>query len=258
MSAASQNLALVRPVSPRLADCELMELARTPIDVARAVQQHRHYVAALAQLGFTIEELPALPEHPDGVFVEDTAVIVPELAVITRPGVASRQGEVDSTAAALARLRPLKRIVAPGSLDGGDVMRIARTLYVGESARTNGEGTAQLAAALAPFGYAVRSVPLRGCLHLKSGVTFIPPDRVLVNPRWIDPAAFAGVSRIDVDDAEPAAANTLTVRGTTLVSSRYPRTAAKLESCGVRVRVLEVDELHKAEAGLTCMSLILE
>ena len=251
-------LALVRPVSPRLADCELMEMERAPIDAARAMRQHEAYVASLGRLGARIEYLPPLPEHADGVFVEDTAVVLPELAVITRPGAASRQAEVQSTATALTQHRPLQRIVAPGTLDGGDVLRVGRSLYVGLSARTNREGVKQLEQALAPHGYGVRALPLQGCLHLKSAVTFLPPDRLLINPDWIDPAVFPRLHSVEVDPDEPSAANTLTLAGTTLVSTRYPRTAEKLRSLGISVWPTEVDELHKAQAGLTCMSLILE
>jgi dimethylargininase len=258
MSLGSALLALVRPVSPRLVDCELMEIERIPIDAARAMRQHEAYVASLARLGARIEYLPPLPEHADGVFVEDTAVVLPELAVITRPGATSRQGEVESTATALARHRSLQRIAAPGTLDGGDVLRVGRSLYVGLSARTNREGAKQLQGAIAPHGYTVRALPLQGCLHLKSAVTFLPPDRVLINPDWIDPAVFHRLRIVEVDASEPNAANTLTLAGTTLVSTRYPRTAETLRSLGISLWPTEVDELHKAEAGLTCMSLILE
>lgn len=250
-------LAFVREVSPMLARCELSYLARDPIDAARAVAQHRTYVDTLAALGCRIEWLESLPQHPDGVFVEDTAVVLPGIAVVTRPGVASRRGETASVAAALAPHRTVAHIREPGSLEGGDVLRVGRDLYVGTSGRTNPEGIAQLGAHLGPHGYRVHALEMQGCLHLKSAVTFIPPDVVLVNPEWVRADAF-GVSRvIAVDPAEPFGANTLTVGGTTLVSTLYPRTQARLEAAGVRTRALEVSELHKAEAALTCMSLIL-
>ncbi len=251
-------IALVRAVSPRLAECELMQLERVPIDAARAVRQHQGYVRALTELGLRVEWLPELSAHPDGVFVEDTAVVLPGLAVITRPGAPSRQAEVDSTREALARYRPLRRIEPPGNLDGGDVLTIGRTLYVGLSARTNRAGVEQLERAVAPEGYTVRALPLSGCLHLKSAVANLPAERVLINPHWVDAGAFAPFGSVIVDEAEPAAANVLTVGGTTLVSSRYPRTAQRLRDAGFEIRVLEVDELHKAEAGLTCMSLIVQ
>lgn len=251
-------LAFVRDLSPHLERCELSFLARAPIDLARARQQHQDYLAALTALGCELRWLPPLAEHPDAVFVEDTAVVVPELAVITRPGALSRRGEVDSVAASLQAVRPLARVLEPGTLEGGDVLRVGRTLYVGESARTNAQGTAQLAAALAPFGYAVRAIALRGCLHLKSAATFIPPDTLIVNPDWVDPKVFDVRRVLRVDAAEAYGANTLTVAGVTLVSADYPRTQQRLGAAGIPTRALEVSELHKAEAALTCMSLILE
>jgi dimethylargininase len=249
-------LAFVREVSPRLAQCELTHLTRAPIDAARAGSQHREYTRALSALGCHLEWLPPLPAQPDGVFVEDTAVLLPEIAVITRPGVPSRRDETAGVAAVLGTLRPLQHIRAPGCLEGGDVLHIGRTLYVGASARSDAAGIAQLAAALEPCGYRVQSVALRGCLHLKSAVTFIAPDTLLVNPAWVDPAVFGVATVITVAESEPYAANTLTVAGTTLVSAAYPDTARRLAAAGVRTLTLDVSELHKAEAALTCMSLL--
>jgi len=250
--------AFVRQVARALVRCELSFLARAVIDLARAQQQHADYVAALTALGAQVHWLPALAEHADGVFVEDTAVLVPEVAVITHPGAASRRGEVESVAAALAHHLPLRRVSEPATLEGGDVLRIGRTLFVGASARSNAGGVAQLSAALAPFGYTVRRVPLSGCLHLKSACTFVAPDTLVVNPDWVDPAAFAVGQVVVVDPTEAYGANTLTLGGVTLVSSAYPRTQERLEAAGIATRPLEVSELHKAEAALTCMSLLQE
>jgi dimethylargininase len=250
-------IALVRAVAASLGRCELSFVDRVPIDVPRAQAQHTAYADVLQSLGCEIQWLARLPEQPDGVFVEDTAVVVPELAVITRPGAASRRGEVDSVAQVLARHMVVHRVRAPATLEGGDVLRIGRTLFVGASARSNAQGVAQLGEALAPFGYSVRALPMRDCLHLKSAVTFIPPDMALVNPAWVDPASL-GLSRIvTVDPEEPFGANTLTLAGVTLVSTAYPRTRERLESQGVTTRSLDVGELHKAEAALTCLSVIL-
>jgi dimethylargininase len=251
-------LAWVREVSPKLALCELSYVARAPLDPALAARQHHAYAHALQELGCELHWLAPLPEHPDGVFVEDSAVVLPETAVITRAGVLSRRGESASVAAALAQHLPIVRIEEPGCLEGGDVLRIGRSLYVGASARTNPAGIAALAGALAPFGYRVRTVRLSGCLHLKSACTFIAPDTLLVNPEWVEPAAFGCGRLIAVDDREPYAANTLTLASTTLISLSYPRTRERLELAGVRTRALDVGELHKAEAALTCLSLLLE
>jgi dimethylargininase len=250
-------LALVREVSPNLAQCELTHLTRVAIDGVRAQQQHREYARALQALGCSLEWLPPLPEHADGVFVEDTAVVLPELAVVTRPGVASRRGETATVAAALERHLPVVSVTAPGCLDGGDVLHIGRSLYVGASARSNADGVAQLAVALETAGYHVRSVALRGCLHLKSACSFIPPDLLLVNPEWVDATVFGALRVIPVDEREPYAANTLTVGGTTLVSAAFPGTQRRLQEAGVTTRALDVSELQKAESALTCMSLLL-
>lgn len=250
-------IALVRAVASSLAKCELSFVDRDPIDVLHARAQHAAYVGALQELGCQVQWLAELPTHADGVFVEDTAVVVPEVAVVTRPGAASRRGEVESMAEALGPLVAVRRVQEPATLEGGDVLRIGRALYVGASARSNAQGVAQLAEALAPFGYSVRALPMRDCLHLKSAVTFIPPDIALVNPAWVDPASLGVARIITVDPEEPFGANTLTLAGVTLVSAEYPRTRQRLESLGVTTRVLDVGELHKAEAALTCLSVIL-
>ncbi|MDE2138580.1 MAG: dimethylargininase [Gammaproteobacteria bacterium] len=249
-------IALVREVSERLAHCELSFLERAPIDAARARAQHAAYVAALGALGLEIEWLEPLAQNADGVFVEDTALVLPEVAVITRPGVESRRGETASVAAALAAHRPLRHIVPPGTLEGGDIVVIGRSVYVGASARSNAAGIAQLAAALAPFGYRVAGVAMRDCLHLKSAVTFIAPETILVNPAWVDPGLFDARAVIAVDPAEAFAANTLSAGGVTLVSAAFPRTEERLRRAGITTRALDVRELQKAEAALTCMSLI--
>jgi dimethylargininase len=250
-------IALVRAVADSLGRCELSYLGRSEIDIPRARSQHTRYTAALAALGCELEWLPPLPAQPDGVFVEDTAVVVPEVAVITRPGAASRRGEIDSAAAALAAHVPVRRISEPATLEGGDVLRIGRRLYVGASRRSNAQGVAQLGQALAPFGYSVRAVAMRDCLHLKSAATFIAPDTLLANPAWVDPAEFGCARTLTVAADEPFGANTLTVGGITLVSADYPQTQQRLESAGVVTRTLDVSELHKAEAALTCLSVLI-
>jgi dimethylargininase len=251
-------IAFVRELSPLLERCELSFLQRDAIDAGRAHQQHQAYLNELEALGCRLVHLPALPEHPDAVFVEDTAVVVPEITVITRPGARSRRDEVESVVATLAPLTRLARVREPATLEGGDVLRIGHALYVGISARTNADGIAQLAAALAPWGYSVQGVAMQGCLHLKSAVTFIDPETILVNPQWVDGSAFGVRQVVQVAPEEPFGANSLTLNGVTLVSADYPRTQQRLATAGIETRALEVSELHKAEAALTCMSLIFE
>ena len=249
-------LALTRAVSPTLADCELTHLDRTPIDVARAETQHAAYEEALRALGCEVRRVPAAPENPDAVFIEDTAVVLDELAIITRPGAESRRTEVEPVAAALAALRPLQRIEAPGTLDGGDVLVVGSSIFVGRTPRTNDDGIAQLRAAVAPFGYRVIPVDVTGCLHLKSAVTALDHDTVLCNPAWVDPAAFAPKAAALVADDEPSAANVVRVGERLLAASAYPRTNEMLKRRGYSVVTVPADELAKAEGAVTCCSLI--
>jgi dimethylargininase len=246
-------LALTRAVPRSIVHCELTHLSRTTIDYERAVDQHHRYELALMSQGCTVRRLPDEHEFPDSVFVEDTAVVVPEMAVIARPGAESRRGETASMTTALEPHRPLVRIEPPGTLDGGDVLCIGKTVFVGESGRTNREGVRQLRAHLAPFGYEVRGVAVSGCLHLKSAATQVAPDAVLLNPAWVDTRTFPGHS-IAVHPSEPHAANALRIRDVVLFPAHFPRTRELLERHGVHVQELECDELAKAEAGLTCCS----
>jgi dimethylargininase len=250
-------LAITRAVSPALARCELTHLAREPIDAARAAAQHAAYERTLAALGCRVVSLPAEPDLPDSVFVEDTAVVVDELAVITRPGAPSRRPETAAVARELVRHRPLAEITAPGTLDGGDVLRLGRRVMVGRSGRSSDAGIAQLAALLAPRGYTVESAGVSGCLHLKSAVTQVAPDAVLLNPLSVDRAVFAGWRVIEVDPGEPYAANALLIGDAVLFPSAFPRTAARLAAAGVRIVAVDVSELAKAEGAVTCCSIVL-
>jgi dimethylargininase len=249
-------LALTRAVPASLARCELTHLERVPIDVARAAEQHGRYEAALRALGVEVVRLPVTDELPDSVFVEDAAVVVDEIAVLARPGAESRRAEVPSVAEALARYRRLVSIAAPGTLDGGDVLRIGRRIFVGLSARTNAAGVAELAAHLAPFGYRVEGLELTGCLHLKSAVTAIDDGTIVLNPAWVD-ARRLGVRRaIEVAPGEPMAANVLAIGRSVLVNATAPRTAERIAAAGFDVVPVDQSELAKAESGLTCCSLI--
>lgn len=250
-------IALTRDISPRIVECELTHLARTPIDLAAARIQHAGYERLLGALGCEVRRVAAAPEHADSVFIEDTAVVVDEVAVITRPGAASRRGETAGVEDALVGLRPVARIEAPGTLDGGDVLLVGRRVFVGQTARTNEAGIAQLRAILAPHGYTVEGVPVTGCLHLKSAVTALDDGTVLVNPDWVDPAVFAPLAAVPVDPAEPMAANVLRVGDALLYADAYPRTRAALEARGYRLHLVDASELAKAEGAVTCCSLIL-
>jgi dimethylargininase len=250
-------IAYTRAVSPTLADCELTHLEREPLDVARAVREHAAYEDLLTQLGATVRRLPAEPSLPDAVFVEDTAIVLDEIAVITRPGATSRRPETASTAAALAAHRPLEHIDAPGTLDGGDVLVVGRRVFVGLSSRSNRAAIDQLAHVLRPLDYEVVPVGFGGCLHLKSAVTRVALGLVLLNPDWVDPSVFGGQRAVAVDPSEPQAANALRLGGSVIHPLHFPRTRARLEAEGLRVAPVVMAELAKAEAGVTCCSLVL-
>lgn len=236
--------------------CELTHLKRTAIDVALAREQHDAYEQALRALGCRVETLPEEPQLPDSVFVEDTAVVLDEVAVITRPGASSRRAETASIAAAIGKHRDLVRIESPGTLDGGDVLRVNRSLYVGTSSRSNARAIAQLGALLLPFGYGVVPVAVQGCLHLKSAVTQVSADELLINSRWVERKQFPGMRFIEVDEAEPLGANALMLGGGVIYSRSYPRTADVLRRHGIEVHTVAMSETEKAEGAVTCCSLV--
>ncbi|REJ81789.1 MAG: dimethylargininase [Acidobacteria bacterium] len=255
---AARLVALTRPVSASIGRCELTHLERRPIDVERARFQHRVYEERLRRLGCDVVALPTADELPDAVFVEDCAVVLDEVAVLTRPGVASRRPEVAAVEAALTGHRPLSHIAAPGTLDGGDVLHCGRRLFVGVGGRTNVDGLRQLADAVAPWQYSVEAVELSRCLHLKTAVTCVGEDTLLLDPRLIEAEPFRsrGFEVLETDAAEPGAANALEIGGQVLVSAAAPRTAERLRAHGLRVDTVVADELAKAEAGLTCCSIL--
>jgi len=243
-------------VSPAIGRCELSYLGREPIDVALAERQHLAYERCLADLGCAVTSLPSEPALPDSVFVEDTAIVLDELAVVTRPGAVSRRPETASVAAALAPWRALLHLGPPGTLDGGDVLVVGRRIFVGRSLRSDEAGCGQLRDLLGPRGYAVVPVPVRGCLHLKSAVTALPGDRLLANRSWVDVTAFAGLGIIDVDPAEPHAANALRIGDSVVFPAAFERTRRRLEGAGIRVVTVDVSELARAEGAVTCCSLV--
>jgi dimethylargininase len=250
--------AIVRLPSPALSRCALTFLERQPIDFERALAQHAAYIDALRAAGALVRILPPEPDLPDAVFVEDTAVVVDECAVITRPGIDSRRAETESIQVAIEEVRPVVRIIDPGTLEGGDILRVGRTIFAGQTPRTNAEGTRQLASALGPHGYEVVAVRPTGCLHLKSAVTFIGDETVLVNPEWIDVDLFSRWQCVPVAPEEPFGANALMVGGTVHLAASAPRTRRKLDALGFHTAAVDTSEFEKAEAALTCLSLLFE
>jgi dimethylargininase len=247
-------IAITRAVSRSLANCELTWLDRVPIDIDRAIVEHEAYEQCLTRLGARVISLPALEEHPDAVFVEDPAIVLDEIAVIASMGCESRRGERASLAEALAEWRPVVWMKGPGCLEGGDVMRIGRDLYAGLSGRTNQAGIEELGEVTGPHGYRVHTVPLRGCLHLKSACCYIGDGVVLLNPNWVD----AGMFERSIAVAEPHAANALRIANNVVMPSTFPITADLLRQAGFRAESLDITELMKAESGVTCSSLIFD
>jgi dimethylargininase len=250
--------AITRKVSPLLASCELEFHRRIPIDVARAAAQHREYEKTLERLGVHVVSLPTLDGQPDCVFVEDPALVLDEIAVSTRMGAESRRGEAESLAQALEEFRPVVKMQAPATLEGGDVVRVGRTLYVGLSRRTNSEGVAELRRIVEPLGYHVIPVPVIRCLHLKSACCALGRGTLLMNADMIDSTPVSGPHVLHVPEEEPWSADSLWLQDTVVIPSAYPKTVDLLCAAGFDVLPIDVSELMKAEAGVTCMSLIFE
>lgn len=251
------RLAITKEVSGEIARCELTHLQRRTIDPDVARRQHAEYRALLTELGCTVVHLPA-DEHADSVFVEDVALVLDELAVLTRPGVASRRDERPAVEALLRRFREIVAIEPPAALDGGDVMVVGKRVWVGTGGRSNEAAVEQLRGALGPLGYRVLEVRAEGCLHLKSAATPAGDEHVVLNPEWIAPEAFPGMRIIETDRAEPFAANVLTVGETVIVAAAHPRTRRRLEAEGLSCRSVDASELAKAEGALTCSSLLFD
>jgi dimethylargininase len=252
-------VALTRGVSSSIADCLLTHLTRQHIDTETAISQHRAYEDCLRQVGLHVISLPVEPELPDSVFIEDPAIVLDEIALFGQMGAVKRRAEAKSLAAVLAAVRPLKFMDGPGTIEGGDRVRIGRTLFVGVSGRTNMHGVEQLRTILGPYNYEFRPVQVKSCLHLTTGCSYIGRNTVLMNPDWVDASVFNNFEIISTPPDEPWAANTIAVGdGAILVSASFPRTRELLERRGFEVHLANISELEKAEAGLSCMSLIFE
>lgn len=250
------RLAITRDVSPRFNECEITHIDRTPIDIQVARSQHHAYVQALKELCYAVLELPAEADLPDSVFVEDTAVILPDVALITKPGADSRKPETESIAQALHPYRELVFIESPGSVDGGDVLVLDKNIYVGLSTRSNQAAVDQMNEKLGKYGYKTQGVEMHDCLHLKTAVTRVDDKTLLINRKWVDVENFEGFNLIDVDASEPFAANCLPVGDAIIFPTGFPKTSAILQARGYKIKPVTVDELAKAEGAVTCCSLI--
>ncbi|HVF92377.1 MAG TPA: arginine deiminase family protein [Blastocatellia bacterium] len=250
--------ALTHKISPALAECELTFVARSPIDLQLATRQHDDYRAALTRLGVTVEELSGNESYPDSCFVEDTAIVVDELAIMCSMGVASRRGETPLIERELSRYRYIERIELPATIEGGDVLRVGKKILVGDSSRTNGRGIGELARILEPSGYEIIPVKTKGSLHFKSACTALNDETLIVNPDWVELEALAGFALVHTPEGEPWSANVLRVGSTACVQAGFPRSAELVERVTGSIEVIDISELRKAEAGLTCSSIVFE
>jgi dimethylargininase len=250
--------AITHVPSPRMDDGLRTHLERTAVNYQRAVTQHAEYCGALTRCGAEVRTLGVNRALPDCVFVEDTAVVLDELAVLAPLGTEARRAERDGIEPELRRYREVHRIEPPAVLEGGDVLRVGRTLFVGLSSRTDWVGLRALEAIVQPFGYRVVTVPVCGCLHLKTAVTALPDGALLVNPSWLDVEPLRGYEQIPVPDEEPWAANVLPIGENVCLAAEHPRTAELIIRRGFRVHAVELSEFAKAEGGVTCLSLLVE
>lgn len=248
--------AFTRRPSDLIADCLLTYMDRDPINAAVAREQHAAYEQLLTQLGVRVVSLPPRSDLPDSVFMEDTAVVLDELAVLCAMGDPGRAGETALTEELLGPHREIAHVPPSASLEGGDVFRVGRTLYVGRSTRSNDAGIQALARHIEPLGYEVRAVNVTGCLHLSTGASHLGDGLVLANPEWIDTAALDRHELIAVDPAEPWAANAMLIGDALIMPAECPRTIEKVAKTGRRVEATPISELAKAEAGVTCMRLL--
>jgi dimethylargininase len=232
--------------------------ARAAIDIELARSQHGELVRVLEKVGAKVKFAPRLADNPRSALIEEAVVVLPEMGILARPQDSSQATDTETMVPLLAQHRPIQRIVDPALLDGRDVLRIGRTLFVVPTATTNAEGIADLRAIVEPFGYDVREVELRGCPHLKLAASFVHPHFLILNPAWADPKQFGDLVVLGVDEREPLAASTLPVNGTTLVSDAFPKTERRLRNAGITTRRVAVSELHKMEAGLSSLAVIVE
>ena len=251
-----QWIAITHLPSPGLDRCELTHVARMPIDYPRALEQHAGYRRMLERRGARVIMLEMNRALPDSVFVEDTALVLDEIAVLASMGAVSRRAEPAGIANELRQYREVRAIELPATLDGGDVFRVGRVLFAGISARTNRGGVEALQAVVRPFDYEVRSVPVNGCLHLKSACTPLPDDSLLVNREWLDPSSLAGFDLVPIPREEPLSADVLSIDNAVCLAAGHNRTAKLIRSRGFEVEEIDLSEFAKAEGAVTCLSLL--
>lgn len=249
-------IALTHIVSPNINQCELSFRNRQPIDVEKAVREHEEYCKLLRDHGLKVIELSVNKAYPDSTFIEDTAVVVDEIAVMANPGAESRRGEVEGIEPELAKYRKIAHIQSPATLDGGDVLQVGKKIFVGRSPRTNSAGIESLKNILMPLGYRVIPVKLKNCLHLKSACTSLDEKTLLANTDWLDLKPFADFKIIPIPKDEPWAANILRLNNSIILHVGFTKTIALIQQLRFNTETIDISELLKAEAGLTCSSII--
>jgi dimethylargininase len=250
--------AITRKVSSSLPNCELSFIERKPIELEKARAQHHAYEALLGKLGAKVISLPEERDLPDSMFVEDPAIVFDEVAIVCSLGTETRRKEAPSLATALEPFRKLAYVKLPGMLEGGDVLRVGKKIFVGITERSNPEGIRQLAVIAEHHGYDLTAVPVTGCLHLKSAVTYLGRNTLLGNRAWFQWKRFERFDWVDVDPAEPHAGNALAIGESIVFPASYPKTRARIEAKAFHVESLDISELQKAESGLTCSSLLFD
>ena len=244
--------------SPALQECELTFVQSEPISIEKANRQHQDYCAMLERCGAKVITLDKNLSLPDSVFVEDPIIVLDEIAVLASMGVESRRKESEALATFFKNYRTIQHIALPARMEGGDVLKVGKTLFVGDSARTNKEGIQALEVILKPFGYRVIPVKVTGCLHLKTGVTALDDTTLIINPKWVDESAFQGFRKLSVPSEEPFGANVLRIGDTLCMNEAFPKSIELVKALGYQIESVNISEFVKAEAGLTCMSVLME
>ncbi|MFN0020601.1 MAG: dimethylarginine dimethylaminohydrolase family protein [Pirellulaceae bacterium] len=250
-------IALTHKPSPNMQACERTFVSEVHINVGLAAQQHQAYCAALSDCGAEVTVLDVNWNMPDGAFIEDTAVVLDEVAILCSMGAASRQREPAGIEKVLREFRPIERIELPATLEGGDVLRIGRRLLVGQSSRSNAAGIAAVQQIAGRFGYQVTPIPVQGSLHLKTACTALPDGRLLINPAWIDERTLTDFDLIPIPEAEPWGANVCLVGQSVILPAAHVQTAKLISRLGFASKPVEISEFSKAEGGVTCLSLLL-
>jgi len=258
MARKPKLVAITHVPSPNMEGCIRTYIENATIDMELARRQHAGYCAVLEECGADVVSLKKNTDLPDSVFVEDAAVVLDEIAVVGVMGALSRRPESAAVEAELRKWRLVHRIELPATLDGGDVLRIGKTILIGFSSRTNEEGVTGFKQVAEPLGYRVIVVPVTGCLHLKSACCALPDGSLIVNRKWIDHRAIAGFETLDVPAEEPWGANVTLVRSSVVMPAGNGRVGELIARRGFAVHGVDLSEFQKAEGSASCLSILLE